>query len=92
MLMRYYAAGSTLKGRTIALTSALLGAAFFFLLLHLGFGGPTAGFPSLRYSSSSYDDPPLHFLFPLDQRSHGPRSCKTLLAALVNGYTPTIVH
>lgn len=36
--------------------------------------------------------PTLHLVFPLDARSHGERSCKSILAALVNGYKPVVVN
>lgn len=34
----------------------------------------------------------VHLVFPLDKRSHGSLSCKSLLAACINGYEPVIVN
>jgi hypothetical protein len=91
MLPRTSGAVST-PGRSVALTSALIGSAALLFLLRLGVSPPNTLTPARSRSTPVDNDPRLHLLFPLDERSHSTRSCKTLLTALVNGYSPTIVN
>lgn len=68
--------------------AALSGVLVSALMLHVTSVSPAGSQWLLRQGS----EPNLHLLLPLDKHSHGNRSCKTLLAALVHGYEPTIIN
>lgn len=48
--------------------------------------------PQHGIPASCPDTPPPILVIPVNARSAGPRMCKTLLAALVHGYSPVIIN